>query len=153
MKKKSKWKQIAIKAELYRKLWSSKGSLSISDYIEKLLTQAQKPDRIGITHDKDLEEDYPCPARFKLGNFYYCAQKAPLIHKLLSLQVCKAHFEYKHFKPETLTKKHIYVTCNAKQTMDKRKGLMLWCPITGEWQTPQVCKNRRCLELKILRSE
>ena len=106
--------------------------------------------------EKAIEVDgiFPCLARFEDDGEFYCVNRKANAMQLSTLKICGS-CQWRIEKDTTkLVKKKFIAMCGAKEHIDKKKGLMLYCEkhFQGQWVTPQDCKTAKCLDLKEMKT-
>ena len=118
----------------------------------------QRNKEILAPQTKPAIEKVECLCRYEHAGEYFCLKNPPRAVKLAhALKTCLAC-------PDRLTKDkaeqrglilrtHDYVTCKAKEVMDPKTGLMLYCQKEGgRWVQISHCKKVKCEHLKTVQT-
>jgi len=117
----------------------------LNQKIKELIDANELLRQSGISH-----ETPECLSRFQHEGDYFCVTKKGTAKKLLTLKICtKCQWRLTEERAKhegLLLKTKSYVTCEAKEYYDKKKGLMLYCPkhFQGRWITMKECETAKC---------
>lgn len=159
-------KQVSLKLKTYLLADKLRGNKSFNDFIhealskfrkvkelqteiQKLNQQLEKEEQVNLASEKDLAEKYPCLSRFEWEGIFYCVSRKAHASVLATLKICSRCL-WRH-TDETLTvKTRNYLMCRPKETIDPKKGLMVYCEghFGGSWVTPEDCKRVKCQQVK-----
>lgn len=103
-------------------------------------------------------EQVECLCRYEHAGKYFCVKNpprsVPLAHNLKTCLACPDRLtKDKAEQRGLIMRTHDFVTCKAKENMDPKLGLMLYCEREGgRWVTIAHCKKQGCENLKTVQT-
>jgi len=126
-----------------------KENRKLKEEISKLKQQFQQQESDNVTLEKDLVEKHPCLSRFVHDDIFYCVPRKATAQQLATLKIC-SRCQWRHTDQLKTVKKRLFLLCNPKEHLDKKKGYMVYCKgyFQGSWVTPEDCKRVNCTQVK-----